>query len=167
MWVLIFLFDIICFAWCRAALVWILCVNLRLFCAPWRAGMEQHLLRGQQHVLPRVQLAGVRVLPVQVLAHGFGGKFRLTDVAKVPSQVDRLTWTQEKVNKETGSCISAPASRGRTAHRRAAYLLPERWGAWRWQLCASLRVNSGRSSPAFPADTSLRFSTWLCGKKRL
>lgn len=49
-------------------------------------------LRGQQHVFPGVQLAGVRMLPVQVLAHSFGGKLRLTDVTEVPGQVDRLTW---------------------------------------------------------------------------
>lgn len=52
-------------------------------------------LCGQQHVFPCVQLVGVGVLPVQVLAHSFGGKLRLTDVAEVSGQVDRLTWGQE------------------------------------------------------------------------
>lgn len=42
-----------------------------------------------------MQLVGVSVLPVQVLAHSFGGKLRLADVAEVSGQVDRLTWGQE------------------------------------------------------------------------
>lgn len=46
----------------------------------------------QQHVFPRVQLVGVGVLPVQVLAHRLGGELRLTDIAEVPRQVDGFTW---------------------------------------------------------------------------
>ncbi|TNN59196.1 hypothetical protein EYF80_030569 [Liparis tanakae] len=37
-------------------------------------------------------LVGVRVLPVEVLAHGFGGELRLADVTEIPRQVDRFTW---------------------------------------------------------------------------
>lgn len=55
----------------------------------------------QQHVFPRVQLVGVGVLPVQVLAHGLGGELRLADVAKVPRQVDGFTWGREE---EGGGC---------------------------------------------------------------
>lgn len=39
-----------------------------------------------------MQLVGVRVLPIEVLAHGFGGELRLADVTEVPRQVYRLTW---------------------------------------------------------------------------
>jgi len=39
-----------------------------------------------------VQLVGVRVLPVEVLAHGFGGELCLADVTEIPRQVDRFTW---------------------------------------------------------------------------
>lgn len=39
-----------------------------------------------------MQLVGVGVLPVQVLAHGLGGELRLADVAEIPRQVDRFTW---------------------------------------------------------------------------
>ena len=48
-------------------------------------------LGGQQHVFPGVQLGGVCVLPVQVLAHGFGRELCLADVAEVPGQVDGFT----------------------------------------------------------------------------
>ena len=44
-----------------------------------------------------MQLVGVRVLPVEVLAHGFGGKLRLTDVTEIPGQVDRFTWGEKLV----------------------------------------------------------------------
>lgn len=63
--------------------------------AGWGGGVgiqSNHSLCRQQHVFPRVQLVGVRVLPVQVLAHGFGGELRLADVTEVPRQVHRLTW---------------------------------------------------------------------------
>ena len=39
-----------------------------------------------------MQLVGVRVLPVEVLAHGFGGKLRLAEVTEIPGEVHRLTW---------------------------------------------------------------------------
>lgn len=43
------------------------------------------LLCSQQHVLSGVQITGVRVLPVQILRHSFGGKLRFTNVPKIPS----------------------------------------------------------------------------------
>ena len=39
-----------------------------------------------------MQLVGVSVLPVEVLAHGFGGKLRLAEVTEIPGKVHRLTW---------------------------------------------------------------------------
>lgn len=47
-----------------------------------------------------MQLVGVRVLPVEVLAHGFGGELRLADVTEIPGQVDRFTWKEVKVRLE-------------------------------------------------------------------
>ena len=55
-------------------------------------GTPRDSLGGQQHVFSRVELVGVRVLPVQVLAHGFGRELRLADIAEVPGQVDGFTW---------------------------------------------------------------------------
>lgn len=57
-----------------------------------QSNAPSHSLCRQQHVFPRVQLVGVGVLPVQVLAHGLGGELCLADVAEVPRQVDRFTW---------------------------------------------------------------------------
>lgn len=51
-------------------------------------------LGGQQHVFPRVQLVGIRVLPVEVLAHGFGGELGLADVAEVSGKVHGLAWAE-------------------------------------------------------------------------
>lgn len=63
----------------------------RLFYVMQSNGPSNSLCR-QQHVFPRVQLVGVRVLSVEILAHGFGGKLRLADVPEVPGQVDRFAW---------------------------------------------------------------------------
>jgi len=78
----------------------------------------------QQHVFPRVQLVGVRVLPVQVLAHGFGGELRLADVAEVPGQVDGLTCRGEP----------APRLRWRTNCRGPV-------GAWGLSIASSIALH--------------------------
>lgn len=44
-----------------------------------------HSLCSKQHVFPGVEVAGVRVLSVQVLRNSFGWELRFTDVPKIPS----------------------------------------------------------------------------------
>lgn len=72
-----------------------------------------HSLCRQQHVFPCVQLGGVGVLPVEVLAHSFGGKLRLTDVPEVPGQVDRLTWGRDRPVIVGGNMIETDNKRQR------------------------------------------------------
>lgn len=43
------------------------------------------LLGGQQHILPGVQVTGIRVLPVQIFRNSFGGKLRFANIPKIPS----------------------------------------------------------------------------------
>ena len=47
-----------------------------------------------QHLLPPVHIAGVHHLSAEELRHLLGGELGLTDVAKVPSQVNSLALHQ-------------------------------------------------------------------------
>lgn len=58
------------------------------------------LLGCQNHLLARAGLFRFAVLPRQVLAHRLAGKLCLTGVAKVPCQVQRLTWAQAQWKKK-------------------------------------------------------------------
>ena len=50
-----------------------------------RGRSTSHSLCSKQHVFPGVEVAGVRVLSVQVLRNSFGWEFRFADVPKIPS----------------------------------------------------------------------------------
>lgn len=60
-----------------------------------------HSLCSQDHLLARAGFFRLTVLPRQMFAHCLTGKLCLTGVAKVPRQVERLTWKKTKEGKKT------------------------------------------------------------------
>ena len=77
------------FAW-TASFVCLFVFNLGYFIFFFYSSVFDSL-RSQKHVFSRMQLAGVRVLPIEVLAHCFGGELGLADVAEVARQVNRFS----------------------------------------------------------------------------
>lgn len=78
------------------------------------------LLGCQNHLLARAGLFRFAVLPRQVLAHRLAGKLCLTGVAKVPCQVQRLTWAQAQWKKNRNETKTPGKTKSKSCSQRQA-----------------------------------------------